>query len=165
MLVFACLGTACVSTPSITRDTDAWQMRGRVGIKMPNEALSFSVNWYQEPQSFDIRLSSTLGISVAHVYGDETSVAIDVPGKGKFQAESASELLERYTGLILPIESLRYWVRGNPAPGVQFQRNGTLLRQSGWEINYLDFEGENPRHMRITKADIKVTLVVSSWQT
>ncbi len=119
--------------------------------------------WLQQGQSFDIRLNGTLGIPVAHIVGGSERVTIDVPREGRFEADSASELLLRHTGLSLPIESLIYWVRGVPDPSADFEFNDTTLIQRGWKADYLEFKGDNPVKMRFTRPGIRILLVVSSW--
>ena len=138
-------------------------MKGRVGIKSTDKTLSFSLLWRQQSESFDIRLNGTLGVAIAHVWGGAGGVTIDVPGEGRFQADSASALLLQHTGVSLPIESLVYWVRGIPDPAADFERDDSSLVQYGWLIEYLAFNGEEPVRMRFSRADVKIMLVVKSW--
>jgi len=142
-----------------------WQMRGRVGIRTADDATSFSVRWRQQDQDFDIHLNGALGVSVAHIYGDDRSIVIDVPKQGRFEASNATQLLKDHTGLELPIESLRYWVRGIPEPGIAYERGDSTLEQSGWHIEYLAFEGDDPVKMRLERPEVRIILVVNSWAT
>ena len=156
--------TSCISRAPDASDSDSWRMQARVAIKTQNKAASFGIKWHQEPDSFDLRLSGVLGIPVAHIYGDETRVVIEIPKEGSFEADSASNLLKQYTGLILPIESMRYWVRGNPAPDIPYQYFDKTLHQSGWQIDYLRYEGDDPVKMRLTRPELNILLVVKSWR-
>ena len=134
-----------------------------MGIKSTDKALSFSLVWRQQAESFDIRLNGTLGIAVAHVWGGSRGVTIEIPGEGRFEADSASQLLLQHTGLSLPIESLVYWVRGIPDPNAGFERHDSTLLQHGWQIEYLAFNGDEPTRMRFTRPEVMILLVVKSW--
>jgi len=100
---------------------------------------------------------------VAHIFGDEAGVAIEVPKRGRFTAGSASDLLYQHTGLILPLESLRFWVRGDAAPGSPFKRDESSLRQAGWQIQYLAHNGTDPVRMKLIRPEVSIQLVVNSW--
>jgi len=134
-----------------------------VGIRTTEDAASFSLTWVQQAASYDIRLTGTLGVPVAHLYADENGVTIELPSKGKYEAFSASDLLFEHTGLVLPVESLRFWVRGNPDPDLTFERDQSTLIQSGWKIEYLEYEGPDPVRIRLTKPEVRIMLVVKAW--
>lgn len=134
-----------------------------MSIRTTEEALSFSLAWIQQAHSYDIRLSGMLGVPVAHLYGSESGVTIELPSKGKYQADSASDLLFQHTGLVLPLESLRFWVRGDPLPGKTFERDQSTLMQSGWKIEYLEYQGLDPVRIRLTRPDLSIMLVVKAW--
>ena len=156
---------SCASQPVAV--DQLWQLRGRLGLKTADEAASFNVFWRQNIESFDIHLSTSLGLSVAHIYGDPRHAVVELPKQGKFEAGSASELLAQHTGIDIPIESLVYWVRGEPAPGITFDRakneDSDVLQQLGWRIEYLKYENLLPKRIRFSRPDLRITLVVQSW--
>ena len=167
MLGFASLLTGCsspLSRPTQDGATDQWQMQARVGIKTADEAGSFGLAWQQRSDSFELHLNGALGIPIAHVYGEPSGVRIDVPKQGSFEADNASDLLEQYAGLALPVESLQYWVRGGPAPNVAFEAAENSLLQSGWTIEYLKYQDDLPVRIRLSSAAMRILLVVKSWR-
>ncbi|MBV1878894.1 MAG: lipoprotein insertase outer membrane protein LolB [Pseudomonadales bacterium] len=173
LLGFMSLLTGCVApqvvapqvvAPQIDSPPDNWHMQGRVGIRMPTETLSFSINWRQELENFDIRLSATLGIPVAHLVGGPGGVVLKMPGKAEVSAAGAAELLKQHTNLDFPVEYLRYWVRGKPAPNHAYQTQQDRLAQASWVIDYLDFDGPLPKRLRLNNGQIVINLVVSRWQ-
>ena len=166
--------SGCLSKPPVESSTQpssessaksrVWELRGRVGIRTSQKTNSFSLQWRQQADQYDIRLSSALGLSVAKIKGDESGVTIDIPNRGSFQSENATELLEQETGLKLPIESMQYWLRGEPAPNAKYKINASTLSQSGWQIEFIEYREGLPRRVSFTTPGVKVMLVVSSWQ-
>jgi len=181
--------SSCVSTPApsgdkVARDkiaaADGWSLKGRVGLKTPQKSGSFNINWTQQGDSFEIYLTSTLGLSIAHLKGsgrgDSRRASIDIPKRGHFEAASAALLLKDHTGLVIPIESLRYWVRGEPAPEPfyekkkdfknqeGFEQRKDILIQSGWAIEYLAYKDELPVRIKLTRGEVSVMLIIKEWK-
>ncbi|MFT7688728.1 MAG: outer membrane lipoprotein LolB [Candidatus Azotimanducaceae bacterium] len=163
--------TACVSQPSIVdggaediNGDQVWRLKGRVAIQSGDESGRFNLNWFQQDEAFDIRLSSNLGLSIAHLQGDHRRASIEIPKRGHFEAQNAAQLLLEHTGLEIPIGSLRYWVRGIPSPEAGFEREEGILRQSGWDIVYKQFEEDLPTRMTLTRPEVRIVLLVHDWQ-
>lgn len=167
--------TGCVSTTGYRSGSDSenadqkgyWQLKGRVGLKTPQKSGSFNIFWEQQGDAFDIHLNTSLGLSIAHLKGSHEagiqSVSIDIPKQGRFKAESAALLLKKHTGLVIPVASLRYWVRGDAAPGEYFEKHENILSQLGWTIEYLEYEDELPVRIKLIQGEIKILLIVHQW--
>jgi len=181
--------SSCVSTPELSRGkvvsdkittTGGWSLKGRVGLKMPQKSGSFNINWAQQGDGFEIYITSTLGLSIAHLKGsgrgDSRRASIDIPKRGHFEAASAALLLKDHTGLVIPIESLQYWVRGEPAPESIFEKKKDfknqegfeqqkdILIQSGWVIEYLAYEDELPVRIKLARGEVSVMLIIKEWK-
>ena len=134
-----------------------------MSVRSGTEHGSFSIDWYQKKDAFDISLFGPLGVGIASINGDAASATLMVPGDPPLVASDADDLLHRGLGLDLPVGPMQFWVRGVPAPGTHTKTRGGM-KQMGWTIEYLDFAGDLPRRIRLTRPEAKITLVVTQWQ-
>ena len=139
-----------------------WQLRGRIAVRTAEDAVSFTIRWSQIQDQFDIRLSTTLGILVAHIYGDDHGVTLVSDGDS-YSANTAQVLLHQQIGLLLPVDDLRYWVRGKPAPTTSFQWLENTLCQSDWLIEYKTYKHGKPMKLKMTHARASITLAIKKW--
>lgn len=158
--------SACVSRPVMIGndvvDDQVWSMSGKLGVSAGREHGTFGVNWRQDNDRYEINLLGPLGIGVARVSGEPGRVVLDVPREEPRTADSADDLLHEALGFDIPVAPLRYWIRGNPAPG-PYQTTPGGLRQMGWEIEYLKYAGRLPVKMRLTRPEVKLVMVIREW--
>jgi outer membrane lipoprotein LolB len=172
LIIASSVLTACLSRPvtdsfeSMRKSVDGeyWRLKGRVAIKSAEQNGAFNLNWLQQGEAFDLRLSTSLGLSIAHMKGDQDKATINIPKQGSYEASSAAELLFNHTGFVIPLRSLRYWVRGNPSPKIEYERDGEVLKQSGWDITYEDFKEDLPVRMTLMRPEVRIILLVHDWQ-
>ena len=88
----------------------------------------------------------------------------------EYRAPDAEMLTQKVLGFRLPLAGLGDWVRARPSPEspavTQYNDNGTLksLEQSGWRIEYLDYEGERPKRLRLTYPGVELRFAVTEWK-
>ena len=112
----------------------------------------------------------TLGLSRADGEGDEALVAI----KGKdidLVTSEPEQVLAARTGWQLPLQALRWWVLGVPAPQasaeVQLDAVGRVLgfSQLGWQLafdDYRDGEPALPGRIEARRDQTQATVIVES---
>ncbi len=145
-----------------------WSMRGRVAIAAADEGLSAGLAWQQSGDSGRIDLSGPFGAGGLQVRYDGERVVVD--GAQGLAAGDAGTLLESR----VPVQALRYWVLGIPAPGSEHRATldtgGRLvaLVQDGWEIRYDRYQPAGPltlpTRLDLHSGELRVRLAVSSWQ-
>lgn len=118
-----------------------WQLEGKLGIKLPDDNGSARLSWQQQGEAFYLTLSGPLGSGRVVIEGNEQFASLQQADQPPLQAESADALLFHATGWQLPVELLRYWVRGIPAPALAasaqvFDDTGALsgFEQADWRI-------------------------------
>ncbi|MDH3343270.1 MAG: lipoprotein insertase outer membrane protein LolB [Gammaproteobacteria bacterium] len=153
-----------------------WQMKGRVAVKSEQDSWSASMSWQQQAEAFDIRFSSMLGQRMAQLKGDALTASLYLPDDRVLSASNVSELLDDELGWSVPMDGLRYWLVGMPAPMAVGKSNKALdelgrlqwLEQSGWRIEYQRYRAagilEVPKKMVLTRNDLRVRLVIDRWQ-
>ncbi|MCL6270342.1 lipoprotein insertase outer membrane protein LolB [Sansalvadorimonas sp. 2012CJ34-2] len=155
------------------KSIDKWQVSGRAGVKTKAKSGVVSINWDNKPEAFSIYMSGPLGQTLARLEGEGDTVILDVPGQEPTKARTAEDLLYRQTGWWLPFSSLKYWMRGIPAPGKDYVRTlnpqGYLaeLKQDGWRIvfgSYRDVSGvQLPEKIRAERDGVSVILSIREW--
>jgi outer membrane lipoprotein LolB len=153
---------------------DAWQINGKVGIRAPQDSGSGTLFWLQRQDYFDIRLSGPLGRGAARLTGRPGDIQLEVANQGRYQAESAEQLLREQLGLNLPVSHLFWWIRGLPSPdsksrlNLDSQSHLAQLQQDGWHVEFLSYAEQNgfwlPERIKLSGFDLQVTLVIKDWQ-
>ena len=155
-------------------DLQTWTMLGTAIVRMDGDASRVTVRWRQSNDSYHLRFTARLGVGLFEIEGSETGVEARFSDGRRVQAATPESILERELGWSLPLEGLRHWIVGAPAPGddaatMQFDGQGRLaaLEQAGWSVTYVEY-GELddlalPTRMRFVGASVEATLVVRRW--
>jgi len=149
-----------------------WALQGKIGIRSPADALSANLQWQQQQSDYAISLRGPLGQGGAIINGTPTQVEIEIPGEGRFSADSPEQLLQQTTGWHLPISDIRYWIRGIPSPDAPFEQvieknRLQTLDQNGWHIQYVRYRRFGlllPSKIKLSRGEIRITLIVKEWQ-
>lgn len=153
---------------------DGWQINGKIGIRAPSDSGSATLFWLQRQGYFDIRLAGPLAVGSARISGRTDDVVLDLSTQGRFESNSAEDLLEKGLGWRLPLTQLFWWVRGLPAPDSQSQvsldsdSQLNRLEQDGWDIQYLSYMEQDgyalPERIKLQGQNLQITLVIKDWQ-
>lgn len=174
----------CVTTPDTVQDMTAanaaWTLRqqtlggvqgfellGRIAVK--GGGLSGTLRWQQDGEHFTLRVAGPFGAGALSVRGTPSEVAIKGKDIDIVTTEPAKALAER-TGWRLPLDSLRWWALGLPAP--QPQANIALdgegrpqqITQADWVLRYSDYRGDSklalPHRIEAIQGSWSATLVL-----
>lgn len=180
-------GCSTMRAPALSADAEQrWQARqpklvelthftveGRLGVQRASEGWHVSLRWRQDDSRFKLLLSAPLGQGSAQLEGDDREVTLTMADGRRWTAPDAESLVAQIVGTPLPVNGLRYWVRGLPMPDGPALRaldeEGRLqsLEQAGWRIAYRGYqhvEGrELPTKLFMENAGYKVRLVVDTW--
>ena len=151
-----------------------WQLMGRLGLQVPGQSGSMSIEWLQNQQDFTVYLDGPLGQSLAKIEQSDSGIVVEAEGK-RYQGATPEALLYNITGWLLPVSYLRFWVQGMPVPGgtqigMQLDNQGRIIQlsQAGWTIEYLEYQNNPPvalpGRIRVKKDKIQMTLVARRWQ-
>jgi outer membrane lipoprotein LolB len=151
---------------------DAFQLSGRVSVKYGAEAASGSITWEHGPKSDDLLISTPLGQGVARIVRRDAEVTLTTADQKVFQAVDVESLTGQVLGWRLPLAGLPDWVRGRAAAGspAQTRLDGAQrlaeLRQSGWLVEFLAYDGESglPQRLHLSREDVDIRLVIDQWR-
>ena len=180
----------CASTPepadlevvddtwTLRRDTllqlQNWELDGRIGITVEHQAWQASLVWVQRGENFLLDVAGPLGQGRLMVSGGPNGVRAERHDGRVVNATDVESLLRSELGWTLPVEGLRYWVKGVPNPrestqSIALDELGRLaeLNQSGWRIRYPSYiesdDVDLPHKIRLDSGDVSVRMVVDQW--
>lgn len=140
----AAVQSAWTSRQQQLGSVQGFEANGRVAVK--GGGLSGALRWEQEGEAFKLRIAGPFGAGALSMQGTPTQVAI----KGKdidLVTDNPQQVLSERTGWRLPLDALRWWVLGLPAPLPAAEASITLdaegralqMRQGDWLLSYSDY--------------------------
>ena len=151
----------------------SWELSGAMAARNQKKGWSATLNWIQRgANQYQIRLFGPLGGGTVIIEKND-GVITYVDGPKKITSSNADDLLQKQTGVRLPVHDLYYWVRGMPAPGaVQSSHyEGThlaSLTQDGYVIHYVNYMSVNqvdlPSKIELQGHGVKIKLVIKHWK-
>jgi outer membrane lipoprotein LolB len=147
-----------------------FDLAGRLAARYGNEAFSGNLAWRHARSADEMLISSPMGAGVARLVRDGASVVLTTAELREYKASDAEALTEEVLGFRLPLTGLADWVRGRPSTespaSAEYAPDGRLrsLKQQGWNIEYLEYEGDLPSRMRLTYPNIELRLAISQWK-
>ena len=182
----------CAGLPEAPQDSatvqSAWALRqqqlgavqgfeanGRVAVK--GGGLSGALRWEQEGETFKLRIAGPFGAGALSMQGTPALVAI----KGKdidLVTNMPQQVLAERTGWRLPLDALRWWVLGLPAPAPAAEASITLdaegralqMQQGDWLLRYSDYRRESdaapelPARIEAVQGEWMATVVLEAIQ-
>ena len=152
-----------------------WTLNARIAAHNENDGWSGKLYWQQGKEIYQMNFNAPFGQGGLQLDGNSQRVEMHTTDGQMLVAADAESLLRQQFGWRLPLNSLRYWVRGVPVPtkGVApllfFGEAGRLdrLRQSGWDIEYPSYRLADglmlPRKVYLENDDLSVRLVIDRW--
>ena len=151
-----------------------WRLRGKIGYHSSEDGGSAYIDWLQSRDSFHITLTGPLGQGTTIISGNAQGAKLESVKSGTHLAPSPEQLLYEHTGITLPVSQMLYWVKGMPSPAQEEkftlnpQNTLNTLAQQQWQLNYSEYQvalgNLLPTRIKMKGDDIKVTLVVKSWE-
>jgi outer membrane lipoprotein LolB len=147
-----------------------WQMDGRAAAALGQQGWQASLNWKQNGSSSDLHLAGPLGVGATEITVTPAGLSLNgAPPSGAVVAQLQGKL-----GFDLPLDNLRYWLLGIPAPRIpsdltrNAQDRALRLSQAGWTIDYDEYmpaDGDLlPKRLVLNRADARVRIAVDRWQ-
>ena len=152
----------------------SWEISGAIAAHNKRKGWTASLNWLQQgANQYQIHLFGPLGGGTI-IIENNGGVITYTDGPKKITSRNADELLQKQTGIRLPVHDLYYWVRGIPAPGTvqssQYDPSAHLvsLTQAGYTINYTNYMSVNsidlPSKIQLQGHDVIIKLVIKRWK-
>ena len=152
---------------------DRYGLEGRVAVAASGQGFSANLRYAQKPRTANLSLDGPLGIGGLRVdlEGEDINIATS-RGENIEGAEARAEL-ERRLGFALPLQELRWWLLGIPAPGdvaINADPASGEIRgftQNGWQVSInarapgLGFA--MPQRLTAEREGARLKLLVERW--
>ncbi len=152
-----------------------WQAEGRLAVTRGSKGGNASFVWQQDGDFYQIKLFGPFGSGSVYITGGPRSVEIREADGKLTKAASPEQLLQKVSGLYVPVTGLVYWLRGLPTSGhpstaQRLDNQGHLLslQQEGWQIRYEGYSSQAgvplPSKLNLKNNEVAVKMVVTSWK-
>lgn len=153
-----------------------WRATGRAAITTPEESVSLSLDWRQADDAYRLDMRAPLGAGNLRLQGNDQGVVLRTSEGTRERADDAGSLLQRHTGLDLPVDVLPWWLRGLPAPepevtALDLDGRGRVQRmeQAGWVIEYDGYDArggpvELPVRLSMDGPGVSLRAHIRSWE-
>ncbi len=121
-----------------------WSVRGKLAIISLDERKSASIAWQQHQDKLTMTLTTVVGTTIAKLFYDGEMATLTADGQ-TWQDPSPSALIYRITGWEVPVESLKYWMKGQVNADLvsEYFDNGLVKSMTAgceqclvWQVNY-----------------------------
>lgn len=154
---------------------DSSKVTGVIGIIYNNQAESANYIYSQDGDKFNIKLYGPFGVGSVDIKGDSNKVSLENSKGQKVQANDIKSLMLEQLGWYVPVEGLKFWIKGiavpNIAKEIKLTNNNLIdtMKQNGWSISYKDYKLINnkyplPSKIRISRDNLTLKIVIKSWQ-
>ena len=150
----------------------SWQFTGRIAVSTEGRGGSGRIEWSQDGDDFDVRLSAPVTRQSWRLHQAQGKVRLEGLEGGVREGTDAEALLLEATGWRLPVADMAAWVRGVRGAGspatVEADTQGRPIRllQSGWQVDYPAWDAATPPlpvRVHATQGDAKVRLAIEAW--
>lgn len=166
----AVLLAACAAGPAVA-PVPAFELTGRVAVRFQDRGFTSTVRWRQNGGSDEIWLTAPLGQTIAYLQADAAGAMLTAADQKQYRAGSIESLTRSALGWRFPVAGMRYWVIGQPAPGMALtavERNDagriTRFRQDDWQVAF-NYAATSlaPSRLEIVGSDAEIRFVIDSW--
>ena len=172
--------------PTITTEThhampNDWQINGKLALQVPDQnqppqlqshVLRFT--WHQQNDDFTLQLNGPLNIGSMRIIKQQQLTTF-IKGDRRIESNNAEQLMSKQANLPLPLNSLSFWLVGQPSPIWPFKlidsdRTGdkTSFIQQGWQLEYPDFmpnrQHRLPKKIIARHHSMKLRIAIHQWQ-
>lgn len=175
--------SACASQPplvvppgrqALLQDVASWSAEGRIALQQEDQTSQWGFSWRYDSEGDDLSLRDILGRTVMTMQQRGGHASLKTLEGQEITGQRLGDLLQGVSGMALPVDSLRYWLRGLPEPGgatvSSVDAAGRLLslEQAGWSIVYPEYalvDGlDLPSRMVITgPSQVRIKIMIKQW--
>jgi outer membrane lipoprotein LolB len=90
----------------------AFELAGRIAVRYQDRNFTSAVRWKQQPDGDELWLTAPLGGTIAYLKSDASGATLTAADQKQYHAASIEDLTQSALGWRLPVDDMRYWVRG-----------------------------------------------------
>ena len=149
-----------------------WAFHGRAALSDGKDAVTVRLEWTQRGRDYEVTLRAPVSGETWRLSVDTRGALLEGGGRKPRRDRDAESLLQRESGLRVPVSALVDWARGlSHDPGraeIVLDESGRaeLIRESGWQVRLRDYDDGAPARPRSVEAErppYRVRLAIASW--
>lgn len=156
-----------------------WQVNGKLSLQIPHhtelnrpQTYVLRFNWEQAEDDYTLNLLGPLNIGLLRIIKKQQLTTL-IQGQRRVTSTNAEQLLLEQTNLPLPLNSLQFWLMGQPSPMWPVQKDNSAtdqagFTQQGWHIHYSAFISDEshalPKKIVASHASLKLKIAIHQWQ-
>ncbi|MAV75096.1 MAG: outer membrane lipoprotein LolB [Cellvibrionales bacterium] len=158
-----------------------WQINGKLALQVPDQnqptqlqshVLRFT--WHQQNDDFTLQLNGPLNIGSMRIIKQQQLTTF-IKGDRRIESNNAEQLMSKQANLPLPLNSLSFWLVGQPSPIWPFKLidsdrtiDKTSFIQQGWRLEYPEFmpnlQHRLPKKIIARHDSMKLRIAIHQWQ-
>lgn len=159
------------------KQIEQWRLSGRIGIDTGLEYWDLDMVWKQSGDDYQIFLKGPFGAGKVVLTGNSHGVVLKDSEDNSYYSDRPETLLYEITGVLMPVEGIRYWIVGLPMPSADgispsLDEQGRLdkIEQDKWQVDFRRYAQVNgmqlPKKIFIEKPEqeIDVRVIVDRWK-
>lgn len=153
---------------------DQWQASGRIAVRTGQDGFNASFDWRQAGTDAELGVRGPFGAGAARLTVGPDRIRIESGSEPPLDVPAPFDALEPQLvarlGFPLPLESLRYWMLGIPAPSLPAEGGAPAFDQSGWHVVASGFAavdrapGGLPSRLELTRGTTRIRVIVDRWR-
>ena len=165
------------SAPDIDRQQkllalDRWSLSGKASLQTPQETATLTFTWMHQPDGWRLSGNGSFGRGAFRAEQDVSGATLLRAGEPALHGDTIEQLLAETSSSDLPLDALRYWIKGLPAPGkvdtsIYAEGRLTFLEQYGWIITYQEYQAwgdyQLPKKLFAQGPEAELRLVIHRW--
>lgn len=153
---------------------NSWKITGAIAAKHKTQGWQARLLWNEQSSgNFSGRLYAYFSPEQAVIKGKPGQVTL-LNEKGQaFKDSSIESMIKKSTGWQIPMDKMRFWVRGLRYPRGDFKATFDnesrlkVLKQQGWTILYKGYSQISgyvlPKKVELVHGSVRLRLVISKW--
>lgn len=155
-----------------------FQLRGRIAFIQEKNRESASLTWSynNKTKQQQLDLTTYLGINVLHLKNEGEIYTVKV-GKDEYKTKDLTQLIYQRTGITLPTEALRFWIKGlsyQDQDQMIFHQTTNLpisltsrYDKKSWRITYNNYQVVDnhflPKKLTIRQSGLTIIIMINQW--
>ena len=153
---------------------DSWEIAGRLALSDGDQGGSGRLDWLQSPSHSELRFVGPFSQGSWRLNLAPEQARLELSDDEVYVADSLDKLLIETIGWDIPVEALRWWVKGLPDPNYPFQASQAdgdrleTLEQLDWRVEYRVFMAVEsvflPRRITASRGKEQIKLLIRQWR-
>lgn len=153
---------------------EQWRLLGRISLDDGDQGGSGKLQWDVTASLSTIDFHGAMGRGAWHLEIGRDSAILKEASGNEYRAPGVDQLIQQQMGWPVPVDALKWWVRGLAAPGSiqekQLDDRGLLigLAQFDWQIDFNRYSSDSgvamPTRLDARRENYRVKLAISHWQ-